>query len=58
MVVRPGLHGFQPIPLMAVVGAIGLAARDLVTRRFPIRMSSSHLAASAFLAILIASPRK
>ncbi len=55
MVVRPGLDGFQPISLMAVVCAVGLAARDLITRRIPARMSSAHLAASAFLAVLIAS---
>lgn len=35
MVVRPGLDGFQPITLMAVICAIGLAARDPITRRNP-----------------------
>lgn len=55
LVLRPGLGDFQPASLMALVAVLGLAARDLVTRRVPANMHSMQLAASAFLAILIAS---
>lgn len=55
LVIRPGMAGFQPVSLMAVVAVIGLAARDLATRRIPARIHSDQLAALAFLAILIAS---
>lgn len=55
MVVRPGLSGFQPVSLMAVVAAVTLAIRDLATRRVPASISSAHLSASAFLAILAAA---
>ncbi len=40
---------------MARVAVLGLAARDIATRRIPARIPSLQLAASAFLAILIAS---
>ncbi|TPE50967.1 DMT family transporter [Amaricoccus solimangrovi] len=53
LIVKPGLAGFEPASLWAVVAAAGLAARDLATRRVPARMSSPHLSASAFAAILL-----
>jgi len=55
LVLRPGLSDFQPASLMALIAVIGLAARDLVTRRIPSHVHSLQLAASAFLAILIGS---
>ncbi|RCW82455.1 DMT family transporter [Paracoccus lutimaris] len=55
LVIRPGLAGFQPVSLMAVLAVVGLAARDIATRRIPARIHSDQLAALAFLAILIAS---
>ncbi|WP_347266784.1 DMT family transporter [Paracoccus sp. (in: a-proteobacteria)] len=55
MVIRPGLAGFQPVSLMALVAVVGLAARDVVTRRVPASIPSDQLSAAAFLAILIAS---
>ncbi|WP_134678749.1 DMT family transporter [Paracoccus ravus] len=55
LVLRPGLGDFQPASLMALVAVIGLAARDLVTRRVPSQIHSLQLAASAFFAILLAS---
>lgn len=53
MILRPGLAGFQPATLWAVVAAVGLAARDLATRRVPAGMSSMHLSAAAFVAVLL-----
>lgn len=55
LVIRPGLAGFQPVSLMAVVAVIGLSVRDLVTRRIPAHIPSLQLAASAFFTILLAS---
>lgn len=55
LIIRPGLSGFQPVSLMALVAVVGLAARDIATRRIPPQIHSLQLAASAFLAVLIAS---
>lgn len=55
LVIRPGLSGFQPVSLMALLAVVGLAARDIATRRIPAQIPSLQLAASAFFAILIAS---
>lgn len=54
MVVRPGLEGFQPISIMALVAVFGLAIRDLTTRMVPKTVHSHQVAASAFLAIALA----
>ncbi|MDQ7775008.1 MAG: DMT family transporter [Paracoccus aminovorans] len=55
LVLRPGLSGFQPVSLMAVVSVLGLALRDLATRRVPARIPSDQLAASAFAAVALAA---
>lgn len=55
IVLRPGLAGFEPASLWALIAAMGFAARDLVTRRIPPGMSSRHLSTAAFLALLIAA---
>ncbi|WP_287885747.1 MULTISPECIES: DMT family transporter [Paracoccus] len=55
LVIRPGLAGFQPVSLMALMAVVGLAARDIATRRVPAHIRSDQLAASAFFAILIAA---
>ena len=47
-IVRPGLEGFEPEALLAVVGLMGLAARDVATRRVPERVSSTQLSAWGF----------
>lgn len=53
LVVRPGMAGFQPVSMMAFLAVVGLAIRDLATRRIPESVRSDQIAASAFLAILI-----
>lgn len=55
LVIRPGLAGFQPVSLMALLAVVCLAARDVVTRRISAHIPSEQLAAAAFLSILIAS---
>lgn len=55
LVVRPGVSDFQPASLMALMAVLGLAVRDLATRRVPAHVPSLQLAASAFFAILLAA---
>jgi drug/metabolite transporter (DMT)-like permease len=47
-VIRPGLEGFQPASLFAVLGVIGLATRDVATRATPAPISSLVLSAHGF----------
>ena len=47
-VIRPGLDGFQPASLFAVLGVIGLATRDVATRATPAEISSLVLSANGF----------
>lgn len=55
MVIRPGVAGFEPVSLLALVAVLLLAARDLVTRRVPAEIRSETLAAGAFGATLVAA---
>ena len=52
LVIRPGLDGFDVNSLFAVQGVIGLAIRDLATRRVPTHISSRQLSTYAFLVII------
>lgn len=51
LVLKPGLDGFQPASLFAVVGVFGLAARDLLTRRMRSDIPAAQLSASAFFVV-------
>jgi len=48
LIVRPGMTGFEPASLFAVVGVIGLAGRDLATRVIPAAVSSYQISSWAF----------
>ena len=48
MIIRPGLDGFDWLSLLAVQGVIGLAVRDLATRRVSARTTSMQLSFLAF----------
>lgn len=52
MIIRPGMDGFQPASLFAVIGVMGLAVRDLSTRVIPSSVSSMQLSGYAFAAIV------
>lgn len=52
VVIRPGTEGFTALSLFAVVGVMGLAARDVVTRRVPPAITSLQLATYGF-AVLV-----
>lgn len=51
MILRPGLEGFDPNALWGVTAAIGLAARDLVTRRVPATAHPLQLGSWGFLMV-------
>ncbi|WP_299075875.1 DMT family transporter [uncultured Ruegeria sp.] len=53
MIIRPGLEGFRPESLFVVVAVIGVAARDLITRRLDPRISSAVVSSQAYLALVV-----
>ncbi|WP_323764942.1 DMT family transporter [Marinovum sp.] len=50
LVIRPGMAGFEPAALLVAMGACGLAARDLLTRRVPDAVNSLTLSTWGFAA--------
>lgn len=52
LILRPGLDGFDASALFAVIGVIGLALRDVATRRVAKETSSVQLSFLAFLTAL------
>ena len=52
LIVRPGMAGFEPASLFAVIGVIGLAGRDLATRVIPRAVSSYQISSWAFAMII------
>ena len=53
LIIKPGTAAFEWNLLFAVMGVLGLAGRDLATRRVPTHISSVQL---SFLAFLVALP--
>lgn len=52
IVIRPGTAGFSILSLFAVVGVLGLAARDVVTRKVPKSITSMQLATYGFASVI------
>jgi drug/metabolite transporter (DMT)-like permease len=52
LIVQPGLEGFNPLSIFAVIGVIGLSARDLSTRSAPKSIPTQQLALYGFLSII------
>lgn len=52
IILRPGTDSFDPGTLLAVGGMLGLAGRDLSTRRLPAALTGTHLSIVAFLALV------
>lgn len=52
LILRPGLDGFEPATLLAVIGMICLAARDLVTRALDSPITAPQLSILAFLSLI------
>ena len=52
LIVRPGMAAFDPMSLFALLGTLGLAARDLATRVAPPALSSLQLSFLAFMTLI------
>lgn len=52
LIVKPGASGFDPLVLLAIIGMLGLAARDLVTRNLKSDISGPHLSIAAFIGLV------
>lgn len=52
IVIRPGMAGFDPVTLLAVVSFLALAARDLLTRSMPRSVHSLMLSTTAYAAMI------
>ncbi|WP_071797680.1 DMT family transporter [Natronohydrobacter thiooxidans] len=52
LIVRPGMAGFEPASILAVIGVLGLAGRDLATRAVPRAISSYQLSTWAFFMMI------
>ncbi len=48
VILRPGLEGFDALSLLAVIGLLGFAGRDLATRAAPPALSNAQLGAAGF----------
>lgn len=55
VIMRPGFDGFEPAAILALMGAICLAVRDLATRALKSYISTFSVSASAFAASMIAA---
>jgi len=53
-ILRPGLDGFQPASIFAVLGTLGFAGRDLATRASPPSMSTAQLGLLGFAMLTLA----
>lgn len=53
LIIRPGLEGFQPASLFAVIGVAGLALRDLSTRKTAATVSSMQISCYAFAMVIL-----
>ncbi len=54
IILRPGAEGFSLLTLLAVIGMLGFAARDLASRAAPKTLSTSLLGFYGFLSIVVA----
>jgi drug/metabolite transporter (DMT)-like permease len=52
VIIRPGLSGFDPASLWALLAVAGLAVRDLATRRVAASITSMQLSAWGFLSLI------
>ena len=52
LIVRPGMNGFEPASILALIGVAGLAGRDVITRAMPKSVSTTQLSSWAFASII------
>jgi drug/metabolite transporter (DMT)-like permease len=53
VILRPGLQGFDVLSLLAVVGLLGFAGRDLATRAAPPALSNAQLGVAGFAVLAV-----
>lgn len=53
LVLRPGLDGFTPLSILAVIGMVGFAGRDLATRAAPKGLSYAQLGVYGFAMLIL-----
>ena len=53
IIVQPGTDTFSELSLLAVIGMIGFAGRDLASRAVPSTIGTSHLGLYGFLAVIV-----
>lgn len=54
LVLRPGVGGFEPASIFAVIGMLGFAGRDLATRAAPPSVSNYQLGIYGFAMLIVA----
>lgn len=54
LILRPGVEGFSPLSILAVIGMIGFAGRDLATRAAPPQLSAMQLGICGFAMLSVA----
>ena len=54
LILRPGMSGFEPASIFAVIGTLGFAGRDLATRAAPPSMSNFQLGIYGFSMLILA----
>ncbi len=54
LILRPGVEGFSPLSILAVIGMIGFAGRDLATRAAPRQLSAMQLGVCGFAMLSVA----
>lgn len=54
IIIRPGSDSFSLLSILAVIGMLGFAGRDLASRAAPARLTTSQLGLYGFLAIVVA----
>ena len=52
MIIRPGLQGFEAASILAVIGMLGFAGRDLATRAAPAVLSNVQLGIYGFFVLI------
>jgi drug/metabolite transporter (DMT)-like permease len=52
LIIRPGLDGFEPPALFALIAVVGVCARDLITRKLDSDVSSAVVSFQGFSALV------
>jgi drug/metabolite transporter (DMT)-like permease len=53
IILRPGLEGFSPLSILALIAMLGFAGRDLATRAAPPALSNAQLGVTGFIMLAL-----